>query len=256
MLFGIIPLSLSALLMVCAIARRSAERRAEAAEQAAAEQAAAMKKAQAEAARRAAQDRAAAAEAARRAAAEQKKQAAAQKKQERERRAAEAHAQKVARETELAELAERRLQAEKELQALQQAAQHLQEQPDATPDDHSTQEPQPETPAQEPEPQRPAAQVLSLDQFAQTAAPAPQPFKGQTVAFTGKLTISGMTHAQAREKVKQAGGTAFEKEMPSFTTLLIVGENPGMKKLDKADAWIGNVRKMTEQQFLDMLASA
>ena len=65
-----------------------------------------------------------------------------------------------------------------------------------------------------------------------------------------------MTHAQAREKVKQAGGTAFEKEMPSFTTLLIVGENPGMKKLDKADAWIGNVRKMTEQQFLDMLASA
>lgn len=257
MLFGIIPLALSALLMVCAIARRSAERRAAAAAQAAAEQAAAMKKAQAEAARRAAQDRAAAAEAARRAAAEQKKQAAAQKKQERERHAAEAHALKVARAAELAELAERRLQAEKELvalrQAAQQAAQQPQEQPSATPDDHS------ETPAeqaQEPKPQQPAAPVLSLDQFAQAAAPAPQPFKGQTVAFTGRLTISGMTHAQAREKVKQAGGTAFEKEMPSFTTLLIVGENPGMKKLDKADTWIGNVRKMTEQQFLDMLASA
>ena len=255
MLFGIIPLSLSALLMVCAIARRSAERRAEAAAQAAAEQAAAMKKAQAEAARRAAQDRAAAAEAARRAAAEQKKQAAAQKKQERERRAAEAHALKAARAAELAELAERRLQAEKELQALQQAAQHLQEQPDATPDDHSAQaqEPQPETPAQEPEPQQPAAPVLSLDQFAQAAAPAPQPFKGQTVAFTGRLAISGMNHAQARDKVKQAGGTAFEKAMPAFTTLLIVGEKAGMNKLRKAG---GSIKKMNERQFLDMLAGA
>ena len=253
MLFGIIPLSFSALIMVCTMARRSAERRAAAAARAAAEQAAALKKAQAEAARRAAQDRAATAEAARRAAAEQKKQAAAQKKQERERRAAEAHAQKVARAAELAELAERRLQAEKELLALQQAAQQPQEQPAATPDDHSK---TPAEQAQEPEPQQPAAPVLSLDQFAQAAAPAPQSFKGQTVAFTGKLTISGMTHAQAREKVKQAGGTAFVKEMPTSTTLLIVGENPGMKKLDKADAWINQVRKMTEQQFLDMLASA
>ena len=64
-----------------------------------------------------------------------------------------------------------------------------------------------------------------------------------------------MTHAQAAAKVKELGGTAFTKEMPSFTTLLVVGENPGMKKQDKADVWISQVKKLTEEQFLEMLAA-
>lgn len=228
MLFGIIPLSLAALIICGTLAKHSAERRAAAAEQAARELAAAAKKQQEQEQRRAAQEKAAA-----------KQAAAEQKRQERERRAAEAHALKVARAAELAELAERRLQAEKELAAL-----HLQPE---TPENHSEQE---EQPAQEQ-----AAPVLTVEQFTQAAAPAPQPFKGHTVAFTGRLAGSGMTHAQAAEKVKQAGGQAFAKEMPSFTTFLVVGENPGMKKMDKADAWISQVKKLTEEQFLEMLAA-
>ena len=242
MLFGIIPLSLSALIVVCTLARQAAARRAAAAAAYVKEQAAAMKKAAQEQARRDAQEKAAQERAARSAQAAAKKAAAEQKRQERAARAADAHALKVARAAELAELAERRLQAEKELAALHQAAA-------TTPDDHS----EPEQPAQEQA--TPAAPTFTLEQFTQAAAPAPQPFKGHTVAFTGRLAISGMTHAQAAAKVKELGGTAFTKEMPSFTTLLVVGENPGMKKQDKADAWISQVKKLTEEQFLDMLAA-
>jgi len=191
MLFGIIPLSLSALIIACTLAKHSAARRAAAAAAYAQEQARAAKQAAQEQARRAAQEQAA---------------------QERAARSAQAAAQ--------------------------------------APENHS----EPEQPAQE-QPEQPAAPVLTLNQFTQAAAPAPQPFKGHTVAFTGRLSVSGMTHAQAAAKVKELGGTAFTKEMPSFTTLLVVGENPGMKKQDKADAWISQVKKLTEEQFLDMLAA-
>ena len=235
MLFGSIPLALAALIVCCTLAKHSAARRAAAAEQYAQELAAAAKKQQEQEQRRAAQERAEQQAAARKAAQEAKQEAQERKRQERSARAAEAHALKVARAAELAELAERRLQAEKELAAL-----HQQPAP-TTPENHSEQE-------------QPAAQVFTLDQFAQAAAPAPQPFKGHTVAFTGRLIISGMTRAQAIEKVKQAGGQAY-KDMTSYTTLLVVGDKPGMKKLDKADAWISQVKKITEQQFLDMLAA-
>lgn len=251
MLFGIIPLSMAALIICGTLAKHSAERRAAAEAQARAEYAkkyaAEIKAAAAENKRKKAAEAKQRIAATKQAAQEAKQAAQEQKRQERSARAAEAHALKVARAAELAELAERRLQAEKELAALHETpaqAQPAAEQPAETPENHS-----------EPEQAQPAAQVFTLDQFAQAAAPAPQPFKGHTVAFTGRLTISGLTHAQAREKVKQAGGQAFAKEMPSFTTLLVVGDNPGMKKQDKADAWISQVKKITEQQFLDMLAA-
>ncbi len=77
-----------------------------------------------------------------------------------------------------------------------------------------------------------------------------KPFAGQSVAFTGTLT--GMTRAEAIAAVQAADGKAFDT-MPAGTTLLVVGRKPGMGKLDKADRWIGQVRKITEAQFVAML---
>ena len=75
-------------------------------------------------------------------------------------------------------------------------------------------------------------------------------FAGQVVAFTG--TLPGMTRKQAIQAVRDNGGQAYET-MPASTTLLVVGDNPGMGKMDKADAWIAHVRKITANQFFSML---
>lgn len=75
-------------------------------------------------------------------------------------------------------------------------------------------------------------------------------FAGERVAFTGKLP--GMTRQQAIEAVEKNGGRAFTK-MPVGTTLLVVGDKPGMRKMDQADEWIGQVRKITAAQFFAML---
>ena len=71
-------------------------------------------------------------------------------------------------------------------------------------------------------------------------------FAGEVVAFTG--TLDGMTRSEAIKAVEDNGGRAFET-MPAGTTILVVGSNPGMNKLDKADRWIGQVRKITQEQF-------
>lgn len=75
-------------------------------------------------------------------------------------------------------------------------------------------------------------------------------FAGHVVAFTGKLP--GMTRRVAIQAVQDNGGRAYTK-MPVGTTLLVVGDNPGMCKMDKADEWIGQVRKITAAQFFAML---
>lgn len=75
-------------------------------------------------------------------------------------------------------------------------------------------------------------------------------FAGQVVAFTGKLP--GMTRREAIQAVQDNGGRAYTK-MPVGTTLLVVGDKPGMCKMDKADEWIGQVRKITAAQFFAML---
>lgn len=75
-------------------------------------------------------------------------------------------------------------------------------------------------------------------------------FKGHVVSFTGKLP--GMTRREAIQAVIDNGGSAYEK-MPAGTTLLVVGDKPGMCKMDKADEWIGQVRKITAAQFFAML---
>lgn len=168
---------------------------------------------------------------------EEKKAAAAAREAERQRRQAE----KLENARQLAEYAEKALQAEKELQALRArnipAAQEPKK-PAATTEEKSRQEPP----------------ALSLAQFAAAHADAPQPFKGQTVSFTGTLYDPQGKHvprAQAMQLVKSMGGKAYET-MPAGTTLLVVGDKPGMNKLDKADEWIGQVRKITPAQFFAM----
>lgn len=90
-----------------------------------------------------------------------------------------------------------------------------------------------------------------------TVSAAPLPFKGnnafagEVVAFTG--TLDGMTRAEAIKAVEANGGRAFDT-MPADTTILVVGDKPGMNKLDKADRWIGQVRKITQEQFKAKLA--
>ena len=73
-------------------------------------------------------------------------------------------------------------------------------------------------------------------------------FVGQTVAFTG--TLPGMTRSAAIKAVQDNGGKAFES-MPAATTILVVGDRPGMRKLDKADDW--HVRKITAADFFAMI---
>ena len=112
---------------------------------------------------------------------------------------------------------------------------------------------QPSAPVQDPE-QRP--ETISAADPVQASAPdnAPKPFAGQIVSFTGKLR--SMTRAQAAEIIRKGGGKPFSKAMPAGTTLLIVGDVQGdgnTLKLDKADEWIGQVRKIYEPQFLEML---
>lgn len=250
MLFGIVPVVLGLLILICTACNHSRQRHAAQAAQAAAERTAAEKKRQQEQERREKEARAEREKAARQEAAAQKKQEAEHKRQEREQRQAAAHAVKLARAAELAELAERRLQAEKELAQLrQQAAEQPEQRPQIIPAAPAQAAPAPAQEAAE----RPA---MSLDEFA--ASIAPQPFKGQTVSFTGKLYNQAGEHV-SREKaialVKSLGGKAY-KEMPAGTTLLVVGDNPGMQKMDKADEWIGQVRKITPAQFWQMAGAA
>ena len=75
-------------------------------------------------------------------------------------------------------------------------------------------------------------------------------FVGQVVSFTGRLPH--MTSEQAIQAVQLNGGKAF-KSMPRYTTILVVGDRPGVTKLDHADEWIDHIRKITPAQFNAML---
>lgn len=238
MMIGIVLLAISPIyLIIHLIAQARANRQAEEAE---AEKR--REKAEKEAAKRALQM----------AAAEKRKHeqtareiAAAEKRAKAEARKAEAHAWKVAQAQELAELAERRLKAEKELAELRSGRPETISKPAEVP---AVEPVEATEAAQEPK----EAPGITLDRFADMVRP--KPFQGQIVAFTGKLTISGMTRAQAIEKVRQAGGQAY-KNLYASSTLLVVGTNPGMTKMDQADRWIGSVHKITERQFLDMFTA-
>lgn len=111
-------------------------------------------------------------------------------------------------------------------------------------------QPKPEAPApvhvsHDPDPARP--ETVSATPFKGNNM-----FAGQIVAFTG--TLKDMTRAEAIKAVEANGGKAFDT-MPTGTTLLVVGDKPGMGKLDKADQWIGQTRKITQEQFRFMLSA-
>ena len=179
-------------------------------------------------------------EAERAAAAEQRRQAAERRQAIQAAKAAEREAARAAREAEQqrkqaarleaarqrAEYAERELAAKREMKALERA----QIIPDAEPDT------KPDTKPTDPD---------TRPKFKGNNA-----FAGQVVAFTGKLP--GMTRREAIQAVQDNGGRAYTK-MPAGTTLLVVGDKPGMCKMDKADEWIGQVRKITAAQFFAML---
>lgn len=120
----------------------------------------------------------------------------------------------------------------------------------------------------EPEPRRPAPKKCPPTKKPAKAAPAAAPkaaepapvgkpafvgnnaFAGESVAFTGRL--EGMTREEAIRAVVANGGRAFDS-MPAGTTILVVGDKPGTGKLDKADRWTGQLRKITQREFMAML---
>ena len=191
------------------------------------------------------------------------------KKREKEAAQKEARAQRAAESARRAEEAERR-KAEKHAAAMQRAEErhaqrlrHAQELAAIQPQ-KATQEAPKEAQAQQASEAQQAAQsaqqpaAVTPETFAaQHASPTPRKasgaFAGQTVAFTGRLY--GLPRVEAIKAVQARGGRAFAG-MPAGTTLLVVGTLKGdgnSRKLEKADEWIGQVRKITEKQFMRML---
>lgn len=186
-------------------------------------------------------------EAERAAAAEQRRQDAERRQAIQAAKAAEREAARAAREAEQqrkqaarleaarqrAEYAERELAAKREMKALERAQIIPDAEPDTEPDN---------------EPTEPDTKPTATD--ARPKIKGNNAFAGQVVAFTGRLP--GMTRREAIQAVQDNGGRAYTK-MPAGTTLLVVGDKPGMCKMDKADEWIGQVRKITAAQFFAML---
>lgn len=142
-----------------------------------------------------------------------------------------------------AEYAERELAAKREAKALdRERAQIVPDAPEQTAE--PAEQAEPVSIATDPAPELEQRPTPALNVKGNNA------FKGHVVAFTGKLP--GMTRHEAIQAVQDNGGRAYTK-MPVGTTLLVVGDKPGMCKMDKADEWIGQVRKITAAQFFAML---
>ena len=74
-------------------------------------------------------------------------------------------------------------------------------------------------------------------------------FVGETVAFTG--TLPGMTRSEAIKAVRENGGKAFES-MTSATTILVVGDRPGARKIEDASRWPA-CKQITATHFFVLL---
>lgn len=165
-----------------------------------------------------------------------------QKRAEREKREAERKAAAEAKHLEAMrrreELHQQKMRQLAELQAAQAAVAPTQ-QPDAKKET---------TPSE-------AAAVAPVPALKQPTSPAHDgTFAGQTVAFTG--TLPNMSRAEAVQAVRDRGGKAFAKEMPAGTTMLVVGRLQGdedTNKLRRADQYIGQIRKITAEQFIALI---
>lgn len=172
---------------------------------------------------------------------ERKRQAAAKRAQREAEQVARQDA-KVQAAREIAEYKERALKAERELMALRRASIRPAT-PQAMPESPIVNAPAPVVaPAAKPEPPKPEAPAI--------IAKGNEAFVGQVVAFTG--TLPGMKRKEAIAAVVANGGKAYET-MTAGTTLLLVGDKPGAHKMDLADRWIGQVRKITPLQFKEMV---
>ena len=243
--FPAVAVAVPVLLFIVAGIHSSARRKAEAARLAALEAEKERKAAAALEGRRRAAEKKQAAQAAqavaaaRRAAEQQRKKAERDAAREaREAVAAARRAEKLEAARLLAEYTERSLQAARELRELEAAREA------AT--DPATEAPQ--AAAVQTEPEAPQAVPERPESISYNS-----PFRGQVVSFTGKL--QSMKRADAIKAVQAAGGRAYA-DFPAGTTLLVVGTNPGMKKQEKYDNWIGQVKKITEAQFITMLKGA
>ena len=245
--FPAVAVAVPVLLFIIAGIRSSARRKAEAARAAALEAEKERKAAAALEGRRKAAEKKKAAQAAqavaaaRRAAEQQRKKAERDAAREaREAVVAARRAEKLEAARLLAEYTERSLEAARKLRELEAGREAAQ------------------APAPDPAPEKPGAvQQAPETAAAQTKRPENishnSPFWGQVVSFTGKL--QSMKRAEAIAAVQAAGGRAYA-DFPAGTTLLVVGTNPGEKKQEKYDRWIGQVKKITEAQFITMLKGA
>lgn len=114
-----------------------------------------------------------------------------------------------------------------------------------------------EPPAEEAQPEEAAPQAEEAGEPekkkpAQDMQYAPDAFKGQKVAFTGTLTQPRMTRLEAAALVRKLGGTAYMSGLPSDTTLLVVGVNPGTVKLGHFSEHFDGIRRITQHEFLEM----
>lgn len=170
------------------------------------------------------------------AAAQELKRAEKEKREAARKAAAEAKHQETLRRRE--ELHQQKMRQLAELQAAQAAAAPTQ-QPEATKETAPS-----EAAAGAPDPANKQATNPAHDGT----------FAGQTVAFTG--TLPNMSRADAVQAVRERGGKAFAKEMPAGTTMLIVGRLQGdgeTNKLRRADQYIGQIRKLTAEQFIALI---
>ena len=245
--FPAVAVVVPVLLFIAAGIRSAARSRAEAARIAAQEAEKARRSAAALEGRRKAAEKKQAAQAAqavaaaRRAAEQQRKKAERDAAREtREAVAAARRAEKLEAARLLAEYTERSLEAARKLRELEAGRDVAQV---------TAQDPAPEKPgAVRQAPETDAAQTKRPENISHNS-----PFWGQVVSFTGKL--QSMKRAEAIAAVQAAGGRAYA-DFPAGTTLLVVGTNPGEKKQEKYDRWIGQVKKITEAQFITMLKGA
>lgn len=73
---------------------------------------------------------------------------------------------------------------------------------------------------------------------------------GMSFVITGTLTQSGLGREEAEEKLRELGANVA-KSVGKKTTILIVGDNVGQSKLEKAQKL--GVKLMSEAEFLDLI---
>ena len=78
---------------------------------------------------------------------------------------------------------------------------------------------------------------------------APATLAGLAVCITGK--VPGMVGTQAEQAAYLAGAAKATKNVSSRTALLVIGDNAGRDKLNRAERW--NTPTITAREFLALI---